>query len=175
LQKGEYTYQLPNSFCRLKLLAPARDEVLNSTSVTFRWEGKTTGSYSLYYSTDPTFDHYDRVDTIHHMNYQAAGTAGAGIGLLFLVTGTFSLGIFSRKRKYILLFAILLSTVLLFSSCKKIADEETPPLPPEHSVTVDNLQPGTTYYWKITAAAGGELTSESITRTFNTSPPGANF
>jgi len=102
------------------------------------------------------------------IRYPTYGWGKAGGPLFAVFAGIFLLGTTEgkRRRNFIFAFAVILIMSFLFFSCTRENSNELPSN--EHSMTVENLQPDTIYYWKIMATSKGELTSESITRTFRT-------
>jgi hypothetical protein len=170
LKKGWQQYRISSLFSRIKIISPDNGEVINPSPVTFRWEGDTDTSYLLYYSTDPDFTGCDPIKVDGGSMY-AVNVNGVVVGSFFF--GMFFFGITLKRRKKGLLTYILISLLLVmfWVSCQHNGgDEIIEPLPTykEFQITVDNLQPGSTYYWKLTANATDYFTSESIIRMFTT-------
>ena len=90
-------------------------------------------------------------------------------GLLPLVFfGTVLGGIGLRRRKWLMMAIYSLAIIGLVSSCGGGGGDSAPTAPTDEiSRTVSGLNPGTTYYWKITASDGTD-TVESATRSFTT-------
>jgi hypothetical protein len=161
-------------FSDIRLLAPAPEESADPSQVTFSWEGKTNSRYRLYCCTDPDFKGCEPVEVARVSSSVASG--GTVIGFLFI--GFFFLGIIAAaetRKKPLLKFIVLLITLVFVISCKPNKENETIPIiPPEEesvseiSTTLENLQKGTTYYWKVTANTIDNFTSETIVRTFTT-------
>lgn len=170
LKKGWQQYRISSLFSRIKIISPDNDDVINSSQVTFRWEGETDTSYLLYYSTDPDFTGCDPIKVDGGSLY-AFNVNGVVVGFFFL--GMLFFGITFKRRKKVLFpyFLISLLLVMFWASCRQDGGGEIiEPLPTyrEFYITVDNLQPGYTYYWKVTANATDYFTSESIVRMFTT-------
>lgn len=170
LKKGWQQYRISSLFSRIKIISPDNGDVINSSLVTFRWEGNTDTRYLLYYSTDPDFTGCDPIEVDGGSMY-AFNVNGVVVGSFFF--GMLFFGITFRRRKKVLLpyFLISLLLVMFWVSCRHDGGGEIiDPLPGygELHITVDNLLPGSTYYWKVTANATDDFTSESIVRMFTT-------
>jgi hypothetical protein len=166
LKKGNRSFDIPGLFSKVKLLSPIIGDEVESTSVTFSWEGIPGNSYEVLYSTNPYFLKYNSLcsknkplNTIKHSS------------LIYFLPGLFLL-IFSwiKKKKIVFSSMIILSVILFSYQCKK---EETPS--PEEQVivfteTINDLLPDTTYYWKVNAhpVIQNEFYSETLTQYFKT-------
>jgi hypothetical protein len=173
LLKGSNTYLINEIFSDIQLVAPTMEESADPSQVTFSWEGKTNSRYRLYCCTDPDFKGCEPIEVENVSSLGAS--AGPGVGLLFV--GFFFIGITAAAgtmKKNLPKFIVLLIILVLVSSCQHNKENEI--IPPENeevglgeiSLTLENLQRGTTYYWKVTANATDNFTSETIVRTFTT-------
>lgn len=166
LAKGSSIYSLEPLFSQIKILGPSSDTKLNSLSVSFRWEGKTTSRYHLYCSTDSTFSDCNPLPVNSPNSFKLNGG----------VLGTFLVGIVlmaatGRKEKKPFLYNVtILILFLLFISCK---DKVTAPSDTninEISITIENLESNSIYYWKVIAQSEGinNFESESFIQNFTT-------
>ena len=163
LNKGQRSFDIPDLFSRVKLLTPANEEKITSTSVKFSWEGIPGNSYEVIYSTDSIFKENNSI----YFAYTGFTNHSRFIyflpGLLLIILWI--------KRKRIIYPSMMIMLLVFFNyQCKK---EETPT--PEVQVvemteTISNLLPNTTYYWKIKAHANdqNDFYSETLTRSFST-------
>jgi hypothetical protein len=167
LQKGERCYKLPGYFNQIKLTYPIEGKVVNSTSVTFAWNGNAK-NYCLYCSTDPNFTN---VEPIEISSFHSAMENSLMLSTCWF--GVFVFGVIGLRKKKALSFIIGLTIVTLFLSCGIEIVE--PPVEPsfapstvEHHQTMENLQLNTLYYWKIVAMGTEGVNSESIVHIFKT-------
>jgi hypothetical protein len=166
---GEKTYSIPSLFSKIKILPPTIVRKGNYVSVTFKWRGKPESIYKLYYSTDRKFDEYESVDSAYSSSYGYA-FIGLSIPVYFL------LGSIKRKKRYFL--ALLIFTFIASSNCgvtqrseyKKYKRNLPKIETKDFSIRIDNLQPHTTYYWKIVAhpKENDHFLSESFVHSFTT-------
>lgn len=166
LKKGSHSYYLRDLFSKIHIISPKRINVESPSSVTFIWEGKTTSSYDLYYSTDPNFTDSEPVMVAILHSFTLNGTLCCSF-----IFGIILMGGISRKKKKPYLFIVTILVIfLVFFSCK---DEITAPSPTQInkiSRTIENLESNMTYYWKVVAYPEGnnDFSSESIVQTFIT-------
>jgi hypothetical protein len=161
--KGGHIYLLPEYFSKIKLINPVEGEVANSSSITFGWQGKGDSHYQLYCSTDPDFKGCVPIEVVPGMYAFNQGRWG------LLCWGILFLGIiFLNRKRFLIKYMILLLVVIPLVSCQNSAEEPIDEADSvrEISIVVDNLQPGSTYYWKVAASAANDLKSESIVKTF---------
>jgi len=162
LAKGRHIYSLPEVMSKIKLLRPENEQVIDPTSVEFSWTGKTASTYLLYYSTDPDFSDCTPIEINGEYSstfYQSSST--------FLLLLVIPLG-FTFKPKHIRFMGaiVLILITVLSTSCSTTSDYQ--PEFKQFFITVENLQPDSTYYWKITANATETLASKSIVGSFKT-------
>lgn len=147
-----------------QLIAPANGALGVARPVTFSWSqgGDADGdtlSLTLLIDTDPHFSPAERI--IPNLAFAAtvSGVLVAGIGLVFHWPRT--------CRRRLLMAAALLGAVWLTVSCGG-GGNSGGVVVPGGSITVDNLNPNTTYYWKLltTDSHGGQVESE--VRSFKT-------
>jgi len=163
LNKGDHVYLLPEYFSKIKLINPVEGEVADSSSITFRWQGKGDSDYQLYCSTDPGFKGCVPIDVVPGMyTFNQRGRVLFCWGFLFLGI------IFSNRKRFLIKYMMLLLVVIPLVSCQNSAEEPIDEAEDvrEISIVVDNLQPGSIYYWKVAASAANDLISESIVKTF---------
>jgi len=166
LSKGVRSFNLPELFSKINLIFPEDGGEVNTEAVTFKWEGKKTSQYDLVYSTDPDFRDANSVsDATPYPDSQNGifwGTLLFGVAMMGAVSG-------EKRRAVLFIFTIIIFTANL--SCH---DKITSPDPEaevhEISMTIENLEKNTLYYWKVIAhpEATDEFHSESVVRTFST-------
>ena len=127
-------------------------------------EGKGKSRYELYYSTDPNFSDYEPIIINSEFSLVMNGNR-----IWFPFVGICSIGlVFGVGKKSSVKIVIVLTIFLFLLSCRQIENEDiTQPVKViELSHTINNLQTGVTYYWKIAANAVDSFKSESIVWTF---------
>lgn len=175
---GAHGYRDVNSTNRhptLPILAyPANNETGLATTVDFVWERSADPdadpvAHSLSYCADSNFTNCYPVEVAMH----SGGVLFSG-PVAILVFGTTFIGGISRRK----LPAPFLATILLLLSSPLISCSESSNVStnsesgeaPTSEITysVSNLEPGTTYYWKVSAEdANGEKT-QSVVWSFTT-------
>ena len=164
LNKEQKSFDIPDLFSRVKLLTPAKEENIGSTSVTFSWKGIPGNSYEMIYSTDSEFAETNSI----YMTYMHAAFTN-NYQFIYFLPGLLLI-ILWDKRKSIIYSSMIMMFIVSNYQCKK---EEAPN--PEVQIiemteTISNLLPNTTYYWKIKAHANNQndFHSETLSRSFNT-------
>jgi len=97
--------------------------------------------------------------------------ASLGSSIAILVSGIFFFTLsFKVARKKSVHLVILIIVFCSIISCQhhSVNNVEIDYENQTISVTVEDLKPGATYYWKIVATANSPIKSESIVRTFGT-------
>jgi len=167
LQKGIRTYDIGSLFSKIEILFPASDEVVDTSSITFRWNGKTASVYDLRYSTDPGFAEYASAKkSVHHASHYPRRK-----GHLYFLFGGLLLGCAGWKlRSPHTIILVMLMTSMVLSKCGIEPTSPSDSYIGEMSETVEGLQPGTTYYWKIMAHTEGtqDFSTETLVHTFAT-------
>jgi hypothetical protein len=168
LDRGSRSYDLPQLFSKIQLISPEVGEMVNPAAVTFRWEGKSSSHYDLYYSTDPDFTKCTRVPVKSphspNLNVPYFGT--------ILVVMAIAASVRHKKRKLYILMTMIGMIFFVNIQCKdKVTSRDLYSDTTEISITVDNLAPNTAYYWKITAQSESteDFSTESIDQNFVTS------
>jgi hypothetical protein len=166
LTKGYLDYQLPDYFSQIHIQTPQQGETVNQLPLTFNWEGDPNSSYQLFLSTDPEFTDCIPIE-LRAGKSLATGSPTMYIPFLFFV-GFLSIHFLGKKKNNWILFLLL---IILFSFFQ-LACESPSALESNSvnvvSITVDDLQSNTTYYWKIRAIRSEPVFTESIVFTFNT-------
>lgn len=163
MARGMNNYLISNYISNISLEAPEEGQQLNPSRVECSWRGKTDSRYQFHYSINPNLSN---AVVLEINNPPTPPDPGVPAGLLLL--GVIPLGLgFGSKSKLRIALILLLPLVLMIPCCDSFEDEFHG-LIKEFSVELENLEPDTTYYWKITAVAGAPLTSQSITRSFST-------
>jgi len=156
------------------------------TSVVFSWTEPTDGrdiSYSLVYGTDPSLS--DAVTVLSTPTGHASGHP-VGSAPVMAIVGLFGLTWGVARRRQLFLVAALFGLTLLLCSCGgdgngtfDVPENNNPEGPTiqmftsvipnitQNSFEIYDFEPGTTYYWKITADDGITYT-ESTTHSFVT-------
>jgi hypothetical protein len=148
------------------LVSPLNNAVVPGTTVTLTWTNAVDPdgdpvTHQVSNCTNPAFTGCAPVNVASSgasaLAFAGLGSLGAGIILIGFVAGSG----FKRSRKALLMIVIILLTGTIFISCGGGDDDGAAP-PAPGQLTVSNLTPGTTYYWKVTATdgKGGESTSE---------------
>lgn len=158
LGKGNRSYDIPSLFSKVKLLAPAANEQLSSTTASFSWEGISGNHYELIYSTDKEF--CDSVSNI--VTYDGRISKGSS-EKIYILAGLFLFIPLFRRKNLSVQSMIFLFLVFINYGCTK---EDVSPA--EENVitiseTVDNLNPNTIYYWKIKSRAANQDDFQSVT------------
>ncbi len=158
LQEGNRSYHIPSLFSKIEMIYPGYGSIIDSTSVTFRWKGKETSNYELYYSTDPDFtDCAPRSSPSSHIPGY----------LRICLFGSIFVGTIFKRKSY-LIFIIIFFVIFSLQSCSEKSTSPSDSDIIEFTQTVEDLQPGTTYYWKIIAHPEGtdDFFSETVTYSF---------
>lgn len=162
LKKGQQYYKIPEFFHQIKLRSPESEEKVDPSSVIFEWNGDGE-DYLLYYATDPNMKACQPIEI-----GKAQSVAEAKIELLAFFIGMMLLGGILLKKKKAMVVIICLMIFVTLLSCEM--DILTPPRTSKvkHSYVIENLQPNTTYYWKVEAIGENGINSESVIQTFFT-------
>ncbi|MBN1272947.1 MAG: hypothetical protein JXB26_11825 [Candidatus Aminicenantes bacterium] len=167
LAKGYFDYQLPDYFSQIHVLAPKEGVMVTNLPLSFEWEGDPDSRYQLFLSTNPNFTDCVPIEVVSRGKRVLNESTAAFIPLVFFA-GFLSFAFLGQKRKS----GILLLMAAVFLSLFLVSCESSPPpdfdAPHKESLTVNNLQSNTTYYWKIRAFRAGSVFTESIVFTFNT-------
>ncbi len=160
LQKRSLTYHIPSLFSKIEMIYPTNESVIDPSSVTFHWKGKETSIYELYYSTDPYFTDCEPMSSTTSNIPEYFG---------FFLFGSIFIGSIFKRKTYLVLIIVLL-VVFGLQSCSPETTSPSGDNIIEFTQTVEDLQPCTTYYWKIIAQAEGinNFFSETITYSFST-------
>lgn len=165
MKKGTTSREIPALFSRVSILGPHDGDTMAAGSVTVHWMGLQESHYSVVYSENPDLSDSRSVEATRrnatrpeHPVLPLAFSFYLVVPLLIL-TG-------KKTRGRILLFIVALS--LLGIRCEK--EEEPEEKAVEFSRTLNNLEPGTRYYWKIVAMAdpSGRWSTETIIQTLVT-------
>ncbi|OQX96844.1 MAG: hypothetical protein B6I20_13935 [Bacteroidetes bacterium 4572_117] len=161
LEKGEHYMKCPDFFTRLKLCSPEKGESVESNKITFTWKGDAS-KYYLHYSKNKDFSEYEVVK----LNKNKYVKANFNTGILGLSALVF-LFLFKKRKKVLIVFSSILIITFSHISCKK--DNIEPQFSNQlHSITLENFEPDTQYYWKILVSEAQQMQSESIVYDFHT-------
>ena len=159
LKKGEKEYDVPEIFSIITNRFPDDGITINYSSQTFRWEGKIDSEYQLVYSTDINFTDSRVLDV--SVKKKNSILFFAGFSLLGIVFA-------GRKKKLGKALFLLMLMIPLISCQPGIKGQKTTTSEPEfgiHEIIVEDLQPGQTYYWKVTASRSDYFTTQTLART----------
>ena len=165
LNKGYRSFDLPDLFSSVKLLTPSDGEEIKSTSVTFTWEGIPGSNYEVILSPDPEFLN----DKLKYMTNTNPGLI-VHSGYLWFLPGLLLVIPLIRRKKIIYSSMMILFVVFCCSQCQKEETSIPEAQVAEMTITINNLLPDTTYYWKIKAQQKNQndFHSETLSRFFST-------
>lgn len=163
MDKGWNNYLISNFMSGIRLGEPEDGHLVDPSRVEFSWRGKPDSQYQFHNSINPDFA--DGISLEIGKDLFPPGNE-IPVTALFLWIIPLGLGFKFRDKLKIGLF-LLLPLVLLMPGCNTFDGVEHG-LIQEFTAELENLQPNTTYYWKVTASASESLTSQSITRSFTT-------
>ena len=160
LAKGEREYEVGELFSDITDVYPEDGSTFYSSSQTFRWEGKAGSDYQIVYSTHPDFTGCEILNVAKQNNPD-----------FMVFAGVCSLGILFASRNHRLKKSLLpLLFMAALVSCQHDGGENGQPSDgPQyttHRITIDGLQPGTTYYWSVVARASADFATRTPTRSF---------
>lgn len=161
---GARTYPLAPLFSQIELVNPTEGEEVDRASVSLEWRGWEESTYHVYCSTDPEFIGCEPIVV-------ADGASASGRVLLACAaSGLLGIAFIGGNRRrvcFIILFMMIASALSCGDNGVGPEDDDTF----RFTTTLNNLQPGTAYYWKITATPqnGSPFTSETRVLTFKTS------
>ena len=164
-------YFISDYCCELNLLEPGNQSTVpESTSAVLEWEGVAYAAYQVYLSEDPDFLNCEPI-------YITEGIVAASViskALIFPFIILSLIMVFFRKKNRNSWFFIFLLLSVIYVCC--VCEKNSSPLDQEqdrsiksYTKTVTDLNPGTTYYWKIQARITGSVYSESTVNSFTTS------
>ena len=159
LSKEEREYEMPGIFSNVTDIFPLDETRVTGSILTFQWEGKMASEYQLVYSTNPNFAGCEILDVAKQETN--GGLFFAGLCFLGIVFA-------GRKKKLKKSFFPLLLVIALVSCQHDGGGNNTSTFEPEygvHRITVEDLQPGHTYYWKVTARASDDFYTQTVVRT----------
>jgi hypothetical protein len=163
LMKGENFYHIPEHFNQIKIRYPVRGEPVNPSAVTFSWNGNAD-NYLLYYSTDPTF-----TDVLPILSTSTDSPSSGSYNLSYLLLGPLFYAAYWIRKKNLRFVLIACIALYICISCDMgTVSSPFSPSTIEHHQTVENLQPGILYYWKVVAIGTEGINSESIVYKFST-------
>jgi len=162
LSKGDQYLDLPQLFYGIKLIFPSPELVIDGPDVCFKWSGGAS-DYEVRYSLDGEFKDFIfvKVQNPYENETQMLGY----LPLWILILAARNMG---RRRMQFLTLLVGLTLLGSCSACSKIFISPQLPDSLEFSALAKNLEPGTTYHWKIVALGQDGINSESSVRTFTT-------
>jgi len=161
--RGRKDFKKEEYMSRIILNSPEDKASVEPSSVEFTWKGKVLSNYRLYLSTDPDFSGCEPIDVQKGELASYRGMSGTIVFFSLVLPGLD----FRSRKKTIPFICLCFISVFLMNSCST-SIEHIPPEFQDLTMVVENLDPGTTYYWKLTACAKEPLSSDTIVRTFTT-------
>jgi hypothetical protein len=169
MEQGASSWDIPLLFSQVSLPGPADRDTLPAGPVTIHWLGLKESTYSVVYSENADLSDSRSVEPDHR---EEGKDNQASLPLMRLFPLIIPLTILTGKKRSIPLMQLfLIAVMVVISSCEREDEPEEKEKPVEFSVTLENLEPGTCYYWKIVACAdpSGSWSTETSVRTFMTS------
>jgi len=159
-----------NPPCKPKPHYPAHGQAGLGNKIDFKWEvcedpDGDSVQYSLEIDNDSEFGGDGEVPEVSG-NVRLYAGLGSSLGLLLV--GLALIGGMKRRRKIALLVLALAIAGILLVSCGGGGGEGTTSPTSEITQTVDGLDSGTTYYWKVVGDDGHGNIVESETVSFST-------
>lgn len=162
LEKGDQYLDLPQLFYGIKLISPSPDLVIDGPEVCFEWRGGAS-EYEVHYSVDREFNDFNSVRVQNSLQSETQMLSCLPVWIILFIG--WSIG--WRKKQFLMMLCVLM-LLGSCSSCSKIFISPQLPDSLNFSAWAKNLEPGTTYHWKIVALGEDGINSESIVRTFTT-------
>jgi len=161
LEKGDQYLEMPDLFHRIKVVEPFQEQVVSGRDIWFHWSG-AAAAYEVRYSEDKEFSEFTSAQVTQTLANESQWLGLTSLWILLFATFLKK----KRRRIYLLFLPILLLGSC--SACSKLFFSPAFPESLEYSVYVEDLDPGTTYYWKVVSLDESQMTSESIVRSFTT-------
>lgn len=161
LKKGQKFYRLFDIFSSLRLNAPEQSQVVPAGPVIFKWNSNAT-KYELYCSKDSLFPNSVPINIDH----SGIKKARFNYGILLILPGILFFRRFGKTKRSL---AMSLMAIALIFSCKKedlIFETIDIPQVSDESYTIDSLESGVVYYWKIAGYDNSGFKTESSVKTF---------
>jgi len=148
IQEGIKSYGIPDLFSSLKLISPAYASSIERQKVMLKWTGVSSSTYEVIVSCDPEFSGSESyfVNRDDSMKINSINLVGLIIPSLLVLL----LPVKGGKKMYYAF--LLLAVIFIFESCSK--DEEQASAfrhLKEFSFTLDEVQQGVRYFWKVKA------------------------
>jgi hypothetical protein len=162
--KGPRSYRIGNLFSKMKLMTPSDGESLGGEVVVFRWKGRESSNYEVLISESPDFENYQIVEVNGYLQGNKFVSAGLSI---WIIPALLLLSFLVMKRGLVIL--LLISISLTSIHCKKDDTEVVADDTKEFTVSIESLQQGKTYYWRIRSqtSMSDEFRTYSVTRSFH--------
>lgn len=158
LKTGAVAYDIPPCFSNIQPVSPFPGDKINANSVRFSWYGKATSSYQLHLSTDKDFNDFIIIKP---------GINNSSLPVLIVVLILTLYLVIGKNKKWQVLSVFLLIIVMSIQ-CQKDDEEKEQENLALMSETVEDLEAGVTYFWKILATTSytNDLQSETAPRMF---------
>lgn len=162
LKKGEQYCKIPDYFHHIKLRKPEPDEQVDPDFVKFKWNGDGD-DYMLYCSTDPAFKTCQPVEiSSTHVTMKSNMEHVFLFAIIVLMCG-----LLIRKKMGLSIFLCLI-ILFVFLSCELDILEPPSLSQIEHSYILEDLEPNSTYYWKVMAVGKNGINSQSSVQSLET-------
>jgi hypothetical protein len=163
LEKGDQYLEYPGLFHGIRLKSPADDEMVDGSAIEIAWSG-AAATYELYCSTDSTFTNAQAIEVL---SLSPGDSSLLGLSCLLILGLLSGWSVCLKKR-----FCVLLLSGLFFlggcSGCSKLFISPNFPDTIDGSILLEDMNPASTYYWKIVALGDLGINSESLVRSFTT-------
>jgi hypothetical protein len=170
LNRGDRSYDLPSLFSKIQIISPKAGEQISTSDIVLKWKGKKSSRYDVFCSTDPDFSECAPCSAV---NPHSSASHGMFAGILLTGFAVLSaIGI--KDRRVVLPAAIIISMLLVNIGCGKgVTSPSLNSDVTEMSVTIENLESGKTYYWKVIAhpEQSDDFNSQSVIQNFTTTNP----
>ena len=162
IDKGGAYYKLPELFNQTKLLSPSSEELVSAIAVNFLWNGEAD-SYQLCVSQDSTFSDCITIEVTDSGFHRTDNIILCSLWFPLILIG----GLWSRRTNILVLLSLLLGLYLMSCSIEGLLSPYSPSTK-EHSQTVENLEGGHKYYWKVETVVGDGIICVSKVESFRT-------
>ncbi len=161
LGAGPHEYRMPEQFSNIWLESPINADVVSAETVHLNWYGDQ-GEYLVFLSLDADFSNpviYSSSNiSTGRLYLLALPLSFAGIPLLYRTRA-------HHKRKVLLLINIAIVSVAMYGCLNPLYSPYSPS-EHEHTIAIDDLEPGQLYYWKVQFQVDNGIMNESLPNVF---------
>jgi len=159
LEKGYNVYHISAQFSSISSRYPEYEAVINTTTLNIQWEGRQDSSYELQYSLDPEFEDYESILVDRRFNNLSEQIMYFPVLGGLLLIGSYGL----LKRKSLISFLLIFLIAFLLFSCSSKDDTVNEDHLGSYLITLENLEPGNIYYWRLFAQRDGSVFTSQTT------------